>query len=250
MGKKPRWYVYTVELLPQAAHQFTKPVSLLELTVMQRRVFTQTLATTVGLGLSPLAWAQPAGAAPAPAASEFVRLDNPAPVETPPGKIEVVEFFWYACPHCNDFEPALEAWAKTLPKDVVLRRVPVAFRDSFVPHQKLFYTLEALGRVGDLHRKVFAAIHVQGERLDQEGAILAWAAQQGLDRAKFQEAYNSFAVNNKVRRARQLQDAFEVQGVPSLGIAGRYYTDGTLARSMPRVLQVTDALIAQARKKT
>lgn len=180
---------------------------------------------------------------------EYIKLDAAVPVEAPAGKVEVIEFFWYNCGHCNAFEPRLEAWIKGLPKDVVVRRVPVAFRADFVPQQRLFYTLEAMGKVEELHRKVFYAIHVEKQNLAAEPAIIAWAEKNGLDKAKFTEQYNSFGVATKARKAAQLQDAFKIQGVPSLGIAGRYYTDGTLGGgSMDGALKVTDALIAQSRK--
>ena len=166
-----------------------------------------------------------------------------------PGKIEVIEFFWYSCPHCNAFEPRLEAWIKKQPADVAFRRVPVAFRDDFVPQQRLFYTLEAMGKLDELHGKVFQRIHASRQPINREDAILALGrASSGLDKAKFQELYNSFSVSSKARRAAQLQDAFKVQGVPAIGIAGRYYTDGTLAGNMDRALQVTDYLVAEARK--
>lgn len=199
---------------------------------------------TASLGLPGLAYAQkkPENG------SEYRALDKRVAVEAAQGKVEVIEFFWYGCPHCNSFEPQLEAWAKKLPSDVVLKRVPVAFRDDFVPHQRLFYTLEAMGKLDDLHRKVFQTIHVDKQSVDKEATILAWADKQGLDKAKFQELYNSFSVSTKARRGTQLQDAFKVEGVPALGIGGRYYTDGSMAGSMGRALQVTDYLIAEARK--
>jgi thiol:disulfide interchange protein DsbA len=178
----------------------------------------------------------------------FMTLDRPVNVEAPQGKVEVIEFFWYSCPHCNAFEPRLEAWIKKLPGDVVIRRVPVAFRDDFVPQQRLYYTLEAMGKLDELHGKVFQTIHANREPINKEQSIVEWAGKQGLDKAKFQELYNSFSVSSKARRATQLQDAFKVQGVPALGIAGRYYTDATLAGDMNRALQVTDYLIAEARK--
>jgi len=180
--------------------------------------------------------------------TEYLALDKRVNGDAPQGKVEVIEFFWYSCPHCNAFEPKLDAWTKRLPGDVVLKRVPVAFRDDFVPQQRLYYTLEALGKVDELHGKVFRAIHVERLALNREPLILDWAAKQGLDKVKFSELYNSFSVSSKARRATQLQDAFKVQGVPALGIAGRYYTDGTMAGSMDRALQITDYLIAEARK--
>lgn len=214
---------------------------------MNRREFsagTACVLAAAGLGLPHLAWAQkkPEDGA------EYKTIDKRVPTEAPAGKIEVVEFFWYACPHCNAFEPQLEAWQKNLPADVVLRRVPVAFRDDFVPQQRLFYTLEAMGKLDQLHRKVFQAIHVDKQPTAKEDQILAWAEKNGLDRAKFQETYNSFSVSNKARRASQLQDAFKVEGVPALGIAGRWYTDGTMAGGMAQALRVTEYLVAEARK--
>jgi len=214
---------------------------------MNRREFsagTACVLAAAGLGLPQLAFAQ----SRPQDGREYKTLDKRVAVEAPAGKIEVVEFFWYSCPHCNAFEPQLEAWIKRLPQDVVLRRVPVAFRDDFVPQQRLFYTLEAMGKLDELHRKVFSAIHGDKQPTNKEDTILAWAEKNGLDRAKFQEVYNSFSVSTKARRATQLQEGFQVEGVPALGIAGRWYTDGSLAGNMTKALQVTDYLIAEARK--
>ncbi|MCM2251419.1 MAG: thiol:disulfide interchange protein DsbA/DsbL [Ramlibacter sp.] len=180
--------------------------------------------------------------------TDFVALGKRVGGDVPAGKVEVIEFFWYSCPHCNAFEPRLDAWTKKLPADVVFRRVPVAFRDDFVPQQRLYYTLEAQGKLGELHAKVFRAIHEERQALNREDSILEWVGKQGVDKAKFKELFNSFSVTSKARRATQLQDAYKVQGVPAMGVAGRYYTDGTMAGSLDRALQVTDYLIAEARK--
>ncbi|MEY4294836.1 MAG: hypothetical protein RLY82_524 [Pseudomonadota bacterium] len=180
---------------------------------------------------------------------DYIKLDKPAATEAPKGKIEVVEFFWYHCPHCNHFEPALQAWLKKLPKDVHFKRVPVAFRPNFVPDQQLFYTLEAMGKLDAMHTKVFHAIHTEKLNLDDRAAIISWAAAQGLDKAKFTETFDGFAVGSKAQRATQLQTAYNVSGVPALGVAGKFYTDGATAQSMTRALQIVDSLIAQQRKK-
>lgn len=214
---------------------------------MKRRDFS--VATASALAASAFLSPALAQARKPDEGTDYMALDKRAPVEAAAGKIEVVEFFWYSCPHCNAFEPKLESWIKSAPKDVVVRRVPVAFRDSFVPEQRLFYSLEALGRIDDLHRKVFYAIHVEKLNLNKEEAITAWAEKQGIDKTKFAELYNSFGVSNKARRAAQLQDAYKVSGVPALGVAGRFYTDGQLAQNMDRALAVTDYLIAEHRKK-
>ncbi|AMO23392.1 thiol:disulfide interchange protein DsbA [Ramlibacter solisilvae] len=212
---------------------------------MRRRDFSLGAAALATLGVPGLASAQ----MKAPQDGiEYVTLNKRAPVEAPQGKIEVIEFFWYSCPHCNAFEPLLQDWIKRLPSHVSLRRVPVAFRDSMVPQQRLFYTLEAMGKVDALHGKVFDAIHKEQLDLTREQGILEWVAKQGLDAQKFQELYRSFAVSSKARRAVEVQDMYQVDGVPALGIAGRWYTDGSLAGNMTRALQVTDHLIAQARQ--
>ncbi|WP_096696477.1 thiol:disulfide interchange protein DsbA/DsbL [Polaromonas sp. AER18D-145] len=216
---------------------------------MQRREFsiaTASVAAAASLGaLSTPALAQ----APAPrAGTDFLVLDKPAPVEAPAGKVEVVEFFWYSCPHCNSFEPALDEWIKKAPKDVMVRRVPIAFRPDFEPQQRLYYVLEAMNKVDELHKKVFYAIHVEKQMLNTPDLIAAWAEKQGLNKAKFLETYNSFSVATKARKATQLQDAYKIDGVPALGVAGRYFTSGSMAQTMARALLVTDYLIAQVRK--
>lgn len=216
---------------------------------MKRREFARltAVATLASSGVTaPMAWAQ---VQKPQAGKDFQLVEPPAPVEAPAGKIEVVEFFWYNCPHCNAFEPVLEAWIKKLPKDVAVRRVPVAFRASFVPQQRLYYALEAMGLVDTIHNKVFAAIHGEKIKLETTEAIADWVARQGVDRATFLDQFNSFSVATKATRATQLQNAYKVEGVPALGVAGRFYTDGTIARSMPRALQVVDALIMETRTR-
>jgi len=213
---------------------------------MKRRDFAvATVAAAVGgPGLLQVAQAQ---VAKPESGADYLVLDKRTAVEAPAGKIEVVEFFWYNCPHCNAFEPTLEAWIKRVPKDVHVRRVPVGFRDDFVPQQRLYYTLEAMDLVDKLHGKVFAAIHAEKQQLVKGEAIADWVAKQGVDRAKFMEQYNSFSVATKASKATQLQNAYRVEGVPALGVAGRFYTDGTLARNMPRALQIVDYLVAEVR---
>jgi thiol:disulfide interchange protein DsbA len=184
---------------------------------------------------------------PPAAGSDYLVMDKPAAVEAPAGKIEVVEFFWYSCPHCYAFEPSFEAWSKRVPKDVIVRRVPVAFRDDFGPQQRLFYALEAMGLLDKLHGKVFAAIHLEKQNLSNASQIADWIAKQGVDKAKFMEQFNSFSAATKAARATQLQNAYSVEGVPALGVAGRFYTDGDRAKSMERALQVVEFLISQVR---
>jgi thiol:disulfide interchange protein DsbA len=179
---------------------------------------------------------------------DYHTLDKPVPVEAPAGKVEVVDFFWYSCPHCAAFEPLLEAWSSKLPPDVVLRRVPAAFRDDMVPQQRLFYALEAMGKVDELQAKVFDAIHKERLDLTRVGPMAQWVAKQGIDPQKFTEIYNSFAISAKARRAVEIQDAYQIEGVPALGVAGRWLTDPTLTGGNGPFLRVADFLIARARQ--
>jgi thiol:disulfide interchange protein DsbA len=215
---------------------------------MKRREFS-VLAGAAALGAQTLLSATAhAESAKPEAGTDYLVLDPRATVEAPAGKIELVEFFWYNCPHCNSFEPELAAWLKKLPKDVAFRRVPVAFRDDFVPQQRLYYALEAMGLVEKLHAKVFAAIHTERVDLSKAPAILDWVGSQGVDKAAFNGHYGSFSVATKSSRAAQLQNAYKVEGVPALGIAGRFYTDGSLAKSMGNALKVVEYLLPVVRK--
>jgi protein dithiol oxidoreductase (disulfide-forming) len=215
-----------------------------------RREFSSQL---IGLG-----FATSCGAIVLPAKSQsnlpvegthYIKLSQPIP---PAGssKIEVVEFFWYGCPHCNAFEPLLEAWAARLPADVAFKRVPVAFRETpFIAHQKLFYTLEALGLVPSVHKKVFYAVHQEKAKLDSLPDILKFIEKNKIDQTQFTNTFNSFEVNTKATRARKLADAYKIDGVPSLGVHGRYYTTGSAAGSTEKMLPVTDHLIKLVRQK-
>ena len=215
---------------------------------MKRREFSLAAAS---IGLAPFVASTAARAQTAfKAGTDYIQLRKPAPVDAPAGKVEVIEFFSYNCPHCAEFEPQLETWVKKLPVDVAFRRVPVAFVGNDVESkQRLYYTLEAMGKLDELHSKLFVAIHKQRQPIMGDAAILDWASKQpGMDSKKFAEMYKSFTVSGKIKRATQLQNDYQVSGVPAMGVAGRYYVDSELSRSMDRSLQITDFLIGQARK--
>ncbi len=165
-------------------------------------------------------------------------------------QVEVLEFFAYSCSHCNSFEPALESWLKRLPRDVLFRRIPVAFREDLVIHQQLYFALEALGLVEQLHGKVFHAIHGERQRLATTSDIAAFAAKKGTEGKRIVETMNSFGVASKVRQATSLAAGYKIEGTPSLGVDGRWLTSGSLAGSNPRSLAVADHLIALAKKAT
>ena len=216
--------------------------------MIHRRQTTLALGTTLAVGPLALALAQPQ---PFQEGIEYATLDQPVSTDAAPGQIEVIEFFWYSCPHCHAFEPAFEQWRMRQPKSVLVKRVPVSFREDFVPQQRMFYVLDALGKIDTLHQRLFQAIHVERLPLSSAGQLSEWAQKQGIPKADFEQTYTSFGVMAKARRATQLQLGYKVQGVPSLGVAGRYYTDGSMSGSMVRALQIVDMLIAQesSRKK-
>jgi thiol:disulfide interchange protein DsbA len=170
-------------------------------------------------------------------------------------KIEVLEFFWYNCPHCFAFEPQLAEWAKKHSDTIVFKRVPVGFRESFIPQQKMVFALEAMGKLDAVHRAVFDAVHVAHIQLDKEDKIIDFVEKQGVDRKKFIDTFNSFGVQSKVSRVRQLQETYQIDSVPTIVIDGRYVTAPSMVgagmRGQPEqalhaaTLQVMDALIAK-----
>lgn len=212
---------------------------------MKRREFAALVASAGGASLlAPLSADAQGGM---PAAGTFIRLAQRVPSEAPAGKIEVVEFFSYACPHCNDFEPGLEDWVSKLPADVFFRRVPIAFRPSWVPLQKLYFALDFMGQVKALQGKVFDAIHKQHVQLDQLDVAADFVAKHGVDAAKFKAMYSSFAMQSKLAQANQTAEMYKIDGVPTLGINGQYLTSVSLARSEARTFEVANALIAASR---
>jgi thiol:disulfide interchange protein DsbA len=218
---------------------------------MKRRDFSLATLGSLGTSATLSSFTMPAlaqGPSKFVPGKDFIKLDRPLPMDAEAGKIEVIEFFWYSCPHCNSFEPTFAQWVKNAPKDVVVQRIPVAFRDDFVPQQRLFFTLESMGLLEKLHGKVFQAVHVERLNLNTDAAILNWIEKQGVDKTKFADTAKSFGIASKLKRAVQLQNDFRVEGVPSLGIAGKFYTDGAIAGSMERALQVTESLLAQVRQ--
>jgi thiol:disulfide interchange protein DsbA len=210
---------------------------------MNRREFSaQLIAASVGATAS--SWLVPAQAQVE--GTDYVKLSQPVPV--PAGKIEVIEFFWYGCPHCNAFDPSLEKWSQSLPPDVAFRRVHVALAPHWAVHQRIFYALDTMGLEPSLHKKVFAAIHIERQHLDKPADISAFMQKNGVDAAKFMDNFNSFTVQTKCRQAGQLAAAYKIDGVPTMGVQGRYYTSVSMAGSHERTLAIVDQLIQKARK--
>ena len=218
---------------------------------MKRRHFSALAATaTLGLGLHRSACAQDTPIT----AADYTRLATPVPVSTPPGTVDVVEFFSFACPHCFEFEPALEDWLKRKPADVRLRRSPVPFLQNFRNFQPMYFALESMGLAETMARKVFDAFQVQRLRLDNDKDIAAFMASNGVDARKFMAAFsNNFATNVKVNQANQLFEASTAHGVPTLMVQGRFLTSPTMvhAATVPasekKAIAALDYLVAQVR---
>lgn len=175
-----------------------------------------------------------AGLAFAPASharsdSRYVTLEPAQPSDTT-GKVEVLEFFAYTCPHCFAIEPLTAKWSQTLPENVAFKRVPVGFNAGMADLQKLYYSLEALNRL-DLHEKVFVAMHRERKRITNFNAMVDWVETQGVDRKEFEAAFKSFGINNKVARANELTKSYKIDSTPSLAVGGRYVTSPGMAGS-------------------
>lgn len=212
---------------------------------MQRRHFNQQLAAAGAAllaGRGVLAQGAPVEG------QHYTRLAQPAPVSVPAGKVEVIEFFSYGCPHCYALEPSIGPWVKTLPPQAVFRRVPVGFNALYETYQKIYYALEAMDKVEAMHAKVFLAIHQQRKRLDKEADIAAFMSANGVDGAKFLEQFKSFSVQTKVRQAAQLSEAYRIEGVPTIGVQGRYTTSGSQAGTNERALAVASYLVERVLK--
>jgi len=186
------------------------------------------------------------------AGKDYVPVQPPQPTDSG-GKIEVLEFFWYGCPHCNNLQPSLQAWLKRKPADVELKHVPAVFQDSWLPLTRAYYTIEAMGLVGKLHQEMFATLHRQRVQLRDANAIFDWAASKGVDRKKFADTYNSFGVNGRTQRSIELTRKYDIPGTPALVIDGKYLTAPSMTLKdrvvdYDRFFQVVDALIAEARK--
>lgn len=170
------------------------------------------------------------------------------PVETP-GRIEVIDFFWYGCPYCNELQPSLEAWLKRKPGDVTLRRVPAILRDSWAAHARIYYTLESLGEVDRLHLEVYRSYHVEELHMSKPDVMEQWAVKNGIDKRKWVDAYFSPEVDGKIARAVRAMKLYSVEGTPSLAVDGRYITSGSMAPSIKDMVVVLDDLVRIARQR-
>ncbi len=187
--------------------------------------------------------------AASPVLDKEYRLINPPQPTDGSKKIEVVEFFYYGCPHCYEMEPALKNWLKRKPADVEFRQQPAVFRENWIPLTKTYFALDALGLLPKLSDKVYSAVHDEGLGLSDEALMSKWIGQQGVDPVKFSETYRSFAVQNSVQRAIQVTRDYQVKGTPSIAVAGKYITSPSMTGGFDRFFEVVDQLIEMARKE-
>ena len=184
------------------------------------------------------------GVAAAPLNEKDFREIKPAQAVEPGPKVEVIEFFWYGCPHCFELEPSLKKWLDRKPDDVTFKRVPAIFRQSWVAGAQTFYTLETLGELDRMHSKVFDAIHMERQAFNDMATISSWMGKNGIDAKKFEDTAKSFAVSGKVQRAQQMSAAYQLTGVPALVVDGKYIA---LGNSFEGMLAIVDQLIERAR---
>lgn len=211
---------------------------------MNRRLALKQLAAFAALSsLGATAYAQRAGG---PAFETLPTRISPEVA----GKIEVIEFFHYGCPHCRDFDPLIEHWLKSLPKDVSFRRVPAIWGNAQLRElARLYYTIERAGLIDTLHAAVFPAMQDRKMPLHTEAGVRDWIGGFQVDAKAFMDTYKSFGLQAQVQRAEQVAGAYKVKGVPTMAVGGRYTTSASLSGSHENTLKVVDELIAKVRSE-
>lgn len=172
----------------------------------------------------------------------YETISPPQPTANP-DKIEVIEFFWYGCPHCYTFEPGLKKWLKALPANVEFIRIPAIFNEQWGKHAKAYFTAEALGVVDAIHADFFDAIQEKKQELETEDQLAKFFAAHGVKEAEFRETYNSFMIDAKMRQAPAIAAKYGITGVPAIVVNGKYKTNGTLAGSQEKMIDVMNSLI-------
>ncbi len=208
---------------------------------MRKLILSAALVAASAFGIASVQAAEPAKSG-----EQYFELSTPVPVSNP-GKIEVVELFWYGCPHCYHFEPVINPWVDKLPQDVNFKRVPAMFGGAWDAHGQMFLTLEAMGVEHKVHEAVFDAIQNQRKSLTKADDMADFLATQGVDRDKFLATFNSFAIKGQVNQAKELAKKYEITGVPSMVVNGKYRFDLGSAQGPEGVLNVADQLIAKER---
>ena len=179
---------------------------------------------------------------------QYSELNPPQPVDADGKKVEVVEFFWYGCPHCYNLEPLIETWSKKLPPDVEFRRIPAVFNERWAHDAAIYYTFEVLGVLPKLHRPFFDAIHRDRLRTDDPTAMTEWLGRHGVDSKRFFDTMKSFGVQSKTRRAAQLSVAYKIDGTPAMAVQGRYTVSADQGGSREGMLDTVSYLVNMVRK--
>jgi len=206
---------------------------------MRNLILSALLATASLFGVT-------AHAADIEAGKQYVELSNPVPISKP-GKIEVVELFWYGCPHCYQFEPTINPWIEKLPSDVNFVRIPALFGGLWNVHGQLFITLESMKVEHKVHDAIFRAIHKEGRKLATPEEMADFLVTQDIDRDAFLKAFNSFGVKSQMEKAKKLAMAYQINGVPVMIVNGKYRFDISSSGGPEQTLQVADFLIAKER---
>jgi thiol:disulfide interchange protein DsbA len=180
---------------------------------------------------------------------QYTLLKPSQPTDVAPGKVQIVEVFWYACSHCFAIEPKVEAWIKNgKPAYVEFVRMPAMWNDLVKTHARVFYTAELLGKLPQLNEEIFREINVKGDRLDKPETIEAFFVAHGVSKAEFQKAFSSFAVESKLRQAEEMNRRYKITGTPTWVVDGKYVTDVKMAGSEDAIFQVLNALAAKAKQ--
>lgn len=209
---------------------------------------TRRIAVLV-LGALALALATGGALGQAPVRSEVVRLDPPQLVSTG-DRIEVIEFFYYGCPICYELEPHMTRWLATqAPGYVALRRIPALSTEGWEVFAKLYFTLEAMGQINRLHWPVYDNFHFEGKLLNQEKVMFEWVRQNGLDAEKFARTYGSQEIQTKLAQSRELMKTYNVRGVPTIIVDGKYMSSARLAGGTRQLMQIVDELVRQAKSE-
>ncbi len=180
---------------------------------------------------------------------DYTVIETPARAE-PGTDIEVLELFWYGCPHCYHLEPDIQRWLKTKPEGVTFRRLPAAAATRWVPHARFYFTAEQMGVLDQLHEPLFRALHDEKRPLLTDAQLIAFAGEQGVDEQVFAQTFRSFPVDMKVRKAASLVRGYQIDGVPAIVVNGKYLTSATQTGGRQKMFEVIDALIAKEQGKT
>jgi thiol:disulfide interchange protein DsbA len=205
-----------------------------------------TFSALIGATLLPAA-SLPAAAESFDEGIDYRLVEQPARAEEG-ADVEVLELFWYGCPHCWQLEPQIERWLENKPAGASFRRMPAAASPRWVPHAKAYYAAEMMGELDRLHKPLFQALHDQRRKVFTDEQIIAFAAEQGIDEEAFRKAYNSFPVDMQVRKSAELVRRYNIDGVPAIVINGKYVTSATQAGSTGKMFQVVDYLVGEEAK--